>query len=116
MNCLIYVLRKIRTERTAGRRGGYILIRRSYLARDFGITNPWHPASWVPHFLHRDQHGVVTQYQPTEHQKWLNKHAGLFRVWLNLWSFEGEVTGDDEPGLYMDSNPRLGVIIEIRRE
>jgi hypothetical protein len=95
VNCLTYVLRKGFAERKAGRRWGYLIIRRSQLAFDFGITNPWHPASWVPHFLHRDQFHCITQYLPTPEQRAINRQCGLLRAWLGLWSFEGEVCGDD---------------------
>ena len=37
------------------------------------------------------------------------------RTWLRLWNFEGQVAGDDEPGRYVDSRPRFGVVLERRR-
>lgn len=111
-NCLTYVLGKIRSERKAGRRGGYILIRRSYLARDFGIHSRWHPASWVPHFLHRDQDGVITQYQPTPEQIERDYRDGLFNTWLRLWKFEGQVIGDDYPGQYKEGLQIGPVVVE----
>ena len=114
-NCLTYVLGKIRAERKAGRRGGYILIRRSYLARDFGITNRWHPASWVPHFLHRDQDGNITQYTPTPEQLVRDKADGLFITWLRLWKFAGMVTGDDYPGHYREGL-HIGPVVVERSE
>jgi len=114
-NCLTYVLGKIRAERKAGRRGGYILIRRSYLARDFGITSRWHPASWVPHFLHRDQDGVITQYQPSVHYLERERELGLFGAWLHLWHFDGQVVGDDYPGHYREGL-HLGPVVVERSE
>ena len=95
MNCLTYVLRKGAAERRAGRRWGYLIIRRSRLAADFGISNPWHPAMWVPHFLHRDQFHHVTQYMPTAKQRAINAQRGLWRSWLGLWRFEGDIRSDD---------------------
>jgi hypothetical protein len=100
MNCLTYVIRKAIQERRAGRRGGYLIMRRSNLAKEFGITNPRHPASWVPHFLHKDQDRNVTQYVPTPEQRRTNHHRGLFKTWLNLWRFDGVVVGDDDPDEY----------------
>lgn len=44
-NCLIYALRKWAKE------GGYLLVRKSH----FG---------WWPHFLHKDNAGVVTHFSP----------------------------------------------------
>ena len=89
MNCLTYALGKWWAE------GGYLLIRRSVLARDFGVKSKWHPASWIPHFLHRSKGHVVTQYLPTAEQRLVNAKRGLLRSGLGLWSFDGKVTGDD---------------------
>ena len=90
MNCLTYALNKWLRE------GGYLLVRQSRLAREFGITSNWHPASWVPHFLHRAKDHTVTQFTATDEQRERNKQRGLFRTWLTLWHFNGEIVGDDE--------------------
>ena len=100
MNCLTYTISKAIEERRAGRRGGYILMRRSYLARLYGITNRLHPVQLVPHFMHRDQDGNVTQYVPTAAQKREFIQQGLFQTWLRLWHFDGIVVGDDDPTEY----------------
>jgi hypothetical protein len=80
--------------------GGSLIIRRSRLAKDFGITNKWHPAMWIPHFLHRDKQLQVTQYAPLPHIKEADKKRGIYKTllykWLTLWFFEGHVIGDDE--------------------
>jgi hypothetical protein len=90
VNCLSYALKKWTHE------GGYLLIRRSKLGQEFGITSHWHPISWVPHFLHRDHNHIVTQYTATEWQRAYNQKRGLFRTWVMLWHFHGAVIGDDE--------------------
>jgi hypothetical protein len=90
MNCLTYAFGKWLRE------GGYLLVRRSKLAEEFGITSKLHPASWVPHFLHRDHNHVVTQYTATDWQRTCNQQRGLFRTWLTLWHFKGVVVGDDK--------------------
>ena len=89
-NCLTYALMKWLRE------GGYLMMRRSHLAREFGITNKWHPASWVPHFLHRDKQHNVTQYTVTDEHRVKEKEHGLFWAWSRLWTFDGHVTGDDK--------------------
>ena len=90
MNCLTYAFGKWFRE------GGYVLMRASRLAGEFGVTSKWHPASWVPHFLHRDMNHVVTQFTATDIQRALNHKRGLFLTWISLWSFDGEVIGDDK--------------------
>jgi hypothetical protein len=75
-------------------------MRRSEFAKAFGINNPWHPASWVPHFQHKDQDGKVTQYVPTAAQKQENQARGMWKTWLGLWRFDGIVVGDDDPDQY----------------
>lgn len=90
MNCLTYALSKWLDE------GGYILVRKSRLRLLF--PRPWwHPVHLVPHFLHRDWNKVVTQYVPTADQDARHLKAGLWLAWLELWSFDGEVIGDDQP-------------------
>ena len=89
-NCLAYALRKWVTE------GGSIIIRRSQLAEMFPRPR-WHPVNWLPHFLHRARCLEITQFVPTEATKERHQKIGLWRAWLELWSFEGEVTGDDRP-------------------
>lgn len=90
MNCLSYALDKWKND------GGYLLVRRSHFARDFGIESKWHPVYWVPHFLHRSNAGVVTQYSPTQAQRERFKRRGPWSVVIQvLFHFEGEVVGDD---------------------
>jgi hypothetical protein len=103
MNCLTYTIHKIIAERRAGRRGGYIIMRRSTLARFLGITNRYHPLYLVPHFLHRDQDGKVTQYKPSEGDQKKFIEGGPLRAWLRLWRFEGDVTGDDNADEYKEA-------------
>ena len=90
MNCLTYALRKYFKE------GGYVMMRRSRLASDFNIENKWHPANWVPHFLHRDKSHNITQYTPTNIHREEAQKRGLLWAYLQLWHFSGTVTGDDE--------------------
>lgn len=88
-NCLTYAVGKWRRE------GGYILIRRSFAWELFGCEDVpwWHPRRlvWlVPHFLHRDYLGRVTQYVPTAEQ--VRQHRTCLPCfWLSLWHFDGEV-------------------------
>lgn len=90
MNCFTYAVGKWMNE------GGYILMRRSQLRLMF--PRPWwHPVNLVPHFLHRGWDHVVTQYVPTAEQKQKHLKDGLWRAWLDLWHFDGEVIGDDKP-------------------
>jgi len=89
-NCLAYALRKWATE------GGSIIIRRSQLANMFPRPK-WHIVNWIPHFLHRTRCLVITQFVPTARTKERHLKIGLLRAWLDLWSFEGEVIGDDKP-------------------
>jgi hypothetical protein len=82
------------------RYGGYLLIRRSRLAQNFGITNKWHPAMWVPHFLHISKELQVTQYIPTKQEKIKDLKRGvnltlLYRC-LTLWWFKGYVSYENE--------------------
>ena len=90
MNCLTYALRKWWFV------GGYLLVRRSQFSRVFNLKS-WHPLYWVPHFLHRDYQHNITQYLPTEEQKAEHQRLGVWWAWLHLWSFRGEVCGDDQP-------------------
>ena len=90
MNCLTYALRKYFKE------GGYVMMRRSRLASDFNIKNKWHPANWVPHFLHRDRSHNITQYTPTNTHREEAQKRGLLWAYLQLWNFSGTVTGDDK--------------------
>lgn len=89
-NCLSYAWGKLRAE------GGYLMVRRSLAAKHFGIRSKWHPVTWVPHFLHMNKEGVITQYVPTREQ--VEEHEGnVWKFWLDLWHFEGRViTGDFE--------------------
>ena len=48
-------------------------------------------------FLYRARCLEITQFVPTEAIKERHKLLGLWRAWLDLWSFEGEVIGDDKP-------------------
>ena len=89
-NCLTYALMKWLRE------GGYLMMRRSALASEFGITSKWHPASWVPHFLHRDKQHNITQFTVTDEQRVANQKRGWFRTWLSIWHFNGHVIGDDK--------------------
>lgn len=76
--------------------GGYVIVRQSQLAAMF--PRPWwHPVHLVPHFLHRSWDHKVTQYVPTAAQKAEHLRIGLWRAWLDLWRFDGEVVGDDAP-------------------
>ncbi len=73
--------------------GGYLMIRKSEFIKEFPNASRWHPAHLIPHFLHRSDDRVVTQYKPI--------NAGppsAFRKWLRLWHFEGKVVGDDDVG------------------
>ena len=90
MNCFTYAIGKRIRE------GGYLMCRKSYLEKMFPRP-AWHPVHLVPHFLHRTHDHVVTQYVPTEEQKQRHLKVGLWRAWLDLWSFDGEVIGDDQP-------------------
>jgi hypothetical protein len=94
-NCLNYAVGKWWRE------GGYVLVRRSFIAKECGIESLWHPASWVPHFLHRTKDHVITQFVPTKAQRDRNYKRGiwptLFISWLTLWWHEGEIVGDDLP-------------------
>ena len=89
-NCLAYALWKWVTK------GGSIIIRRSQLAEMFPRPR-WHPVNWLPHFLHRARCLEITQFVPTEATKERHKALGLWRAWFDLWSFDGEVIGDDKP-------------------
>lgn len=88
MNCLTYVIGRLWAE------GGYFMSRRSQLAKLFPRPK-WHPVNFVPHFLHRSEGKVITQYQPTEAQKAHHLKVGLWWAWLDLWSFDGQIEGDD---------------------
>lgn len=88
-NCLAYALRKWVIE------GGSIIIRRSQLANMFPRPK-WHIVNWIPHFLHRTRCLVITQFVPTARTKERHLKIGLLRAWFDLWSFEGEVIGDDK--------------------
>jgi len=91
MNCLTYAIGKWWVD------GGMVRVRRSHLGREFGITSNWHPASWVPHFMHVSEGGVITQYTASPWQKHYDQRRGLFKTWIRLWSFDGVViVGDDE--------------------
>jgi len=90
MNCLTYAFGKWLRE------GGYVLMRRSRLAEEFGIVSKWHVIRLVPHFLHRGYDHVVTQYTASEDQKIKDKQRGLFMTWINLWNFDGVIIGDDK--------------------
>lgn len=87
-NCLTYATGKWQRE------GGYLVIRRSRAAARFGIKSRLHPVYWVPHFLHMSPDGVITQYVPPEAM--VHEHSmSLWKFWLALWHFHGEVrTGD----------------------
>ena len=76
--------------------GGSIIIRRSQLANMFPRPK-WHIVNWIPHFLHRTRCLVITQFVPTAGNKERHLKIGLLRAWFDLWSFEGEVIGDDKP-------------------
>jgi len=89
-NCFVYALRKWWAE------GGSIIIRRSQLAAMFPRRR-YHPVNWIPHFLHRTRCLKITQFVPTAKAKERHLKIGLLRAWLDLWSFEGEVIGDDKP-------------------
>jgi hypothetical protein len=71
------------------------MMRQSRLAKDFNITNKWHPASWVPHFLHRDKAHRVTQYTPTDAHREEADKRGILWAYLQLWHFPGNIIGDD---------------------
>lgn len=90
-NCLTYALKMWL------QRGGYVLIRRSRFHEEFGPVSKWHPAFWVPHFLHRTKDHIVTQYVPTEEDRAAGKYQSAFRKWLKLWHFDGVIAGDDPP-------------------
>jgi hypothetical protein len=95
-NCLSYVICKAYQDYKKYKNPGYILIRLSNFKDDFGITSPWNPFFWVPHFLHRDYKHQITQFIPTIEQRNLNKKQGIFLAWLSLWRFQGIIAGDDE--------------------
>lgn len=98
MNCLTYAIGKWASE------GGYLMVRRSQLRILF--PRPWwHPVHLVPHFLHRSRAHVVTQYVPTEAQKQEHLRGGLWRAWIDLWHFEGHITGDDQPHQPKEQQP-----------
>jgi hypothetical protein len=91
MNCLTYALGCWRLD---WRHGGYIRIRQSQLVKMF--PRPWwHPIHLLLHFQHVDARRRVTQYVPTVAQKRRHLEIGLWRAWLDLWNFDGEVVGDD---------------------
>ena len=90
MNCLTYAFRKWLDV------GGYLIVRRSQFSALFNLPRK-HPLYWVPHFLHRDYQHNITQFMPTEEQKAEHLRMGPWRTWLHLWSFRGEVRGDDQP-------------------
>lgn len=92
-NCLTYALGRWVT------RGGYIVVRRSLAFELFDCARlPWwhiRRAVWlVPHFLHRDYSGRLTQYVPTHEQVQTHKH-NIWRFWLSLWHFRGQVIEGD---------------------
>jgi hypothetical protein len=92
-NCLTYALGQW------WRRGGYLVVRRSLAWEFFNISaRPWwSPARlvWlVPHFLHKDYDGRITQYVPTVAQ--IERHSeNLLRFWWGLWHFDGQVVDGD---------------------
>lgn len=116
-NCFTYVIGKMKNE------GGYILIRPSRLNQEYNITSNWHPMSCLPHFLHKSNDGVVTQYTVSDKQLTTDQNSIwtysikyvfgsllgmlffvliLFNIAMILlfsmfWSFDGKIIGDDIP-------------------
>ena len=84
MNCLTYAWDQYR------RYGGHICMRKSQLSVMFPRPK-WHPVHLVPHFIHEAPDGTITHYVPTEATKQKHLEIGLWRSWLDLWSFDGEV-------------------------
>lgn len=92
-NCITYAWSKWRRE------GGYIIFRRSLAFELFECWRlPWwhpHRLTWfVPHLLHRDYAGRITQYVPTPEQAAAHGRCAL-RFWASLWHFDGRVIEGD---------------------
>src|SRR6056297_1676762 len=85
-NCLTYAVPKWWRE------GGCLVIRRARILELFGYkVTPWHPMFWVPHFAHLSCLGVITQYTATPQARAEHKSGGVWRFWLYLWHFEGQI-------------------------
>ena len=88
-NCLIYAVRKRLFE------GGEILFRRSHMAERFGITAKWHLVKLVPHFLHKDKEGNITEFLPTEETLARDFKRGVFLTLIfrifTFWIFKGRI-------------------------
>lgn len=88
-NCWSYAFRRVVKD------GGYLMARRSHSADEIGAGKTsarW----WLPHFLHMDRSGRVTQYRPTEDELDI-QNSRWWRFWMRLPHFSGEVvTGDDK--------------------
>lgn len=76
------------------RHGGYIMIRKSLIARLHGVGK-WHPLQLVPHFLHRTKDGKITQLVRTPEESARAKEKGPWRDWAWLWHFEGHIIEGD---------------------
>lgn len=95
-NCLTYAVGKLWRE------GGKLIMRRSLAYEKFALHQApwWNVNKWlvwcVPHFLHMDYDGVVTQLVPTAEE--VERHSEhLWRFWWALWNLNGTVVqGDDE--------------------
>lgn len=92
-NCLSYALSMW------WHHGGYLLVRRSLAWELFDVSNrPWWQFAWlvalIPHFLHKDRKGRITQYVPTRRQVAIH-NKNLLRFWVSLLHFEGRVVKGD---------------------
>ena len=90
-NCLFYAVGQWLKH------GGYILMRRSHFAEEFNVTSRWHPAWYIPHFLHRTKAHEVTQFTADPKFSEMPNTPSKFKAWLMLWWFEGKIIGDDKP-------------------
>lgn len=99
-NCLSYAVTKWWRE------GGYIAMRRSLAWELFAVgKRPWYsPARLViivPHFLHFDRDGQMTQYVPTPQQVARHKRC-LLKFFFSLLYFRGHVVKGDAAYLSRD--------------
>jgi hypothetical protein len=98
-NCLSYAFNKFRKE------GGYLLVRKSGISRLHGVSKK-HILNLVPHFLHMDYTGKITQLTRTEEENNRAKKAGPWKDWMWLWNFKGRVIEGDKDYLEKLNEPK----------
>jgi hypothetical protein len=102
-NCLTYALGKFIRE------GGYLVMRKSHIASFHGVGR-YHPFHLVPHFLHMDRKGAVTQLGRTPEEQKKAKELGPLLDWMWLWHFEGHIITGDDDDVVISINERTGAV------